>query len=160
MIICKKITKEMCNMVITRRDIETKEIEIPGFRKILKDPKNPDYKELRIYIKNGWIPLDPEDDEREIEKAKKRKKIAKENKERRPSYAEMEKNIKKLKDNQKILDEFNEKKVIKNNYINTLKWYNQNVRDKVVEQIAKEKEQNKADATPKKTEKETKGEVK
>lgn len=44
--------KERCNkMVITRKDVETKEIEIPGFRKILKDPKHPDYKELKIYIK-------------------------------------------------------------------------------------------------------------
>ena len=67
-------------MVIIKKDIETKEIEIPGFRKILKNPKSPDYKELRIYIKNGWIPIDSEDDEREIRKAKRRKQIAKENK--------------------------------------------------------------------------------
>ena len=83
-------------MVIIKKDLETKEIEIPGFRKILKNPKHPDYKELRIYIKNGWIPIDAEDDEKEIQKAKRRKQIAKENKERRPGYEEMEKNIKKL----------------------------------------------------------------
>ena len=78
-------------MVIIKKDLETKEIEIPGFRKILKNPKHPDYKELRIYIKNGWIPIDAEDDEKEIQKAKRRKQIAKENKERRPGYEEMEK---------------------------------------------------------------------
>lgn len=110
-------------MVITRKDIETKEIEIPGFRKILKDPKHPDYKELKIYIARGFIPVDPEDDERELQKAKKRKKIAKENKERRPSYDVMEKNIEKLND-KKMLDEFKARKNIKNNYNNVLKWYN------------------------------------
>ena len=110
-------------MVITRKDIETKEIEIPGFRKILKNPKHPDYKELKIYIARGFIPVDPEDDERELQKAKKRKKIAKENKERRPSYDVMEKNIEKLND-KKMLDEFKARKNIKNNYNNVLKWYN------------------------------------
>lgn len=110
-------------MVITRKDFETKEIEVPGFRKILKDQKNADYKELKIYIKQGWIPVDPEDDERELQKAKKRKKIAKENKERRPSYDVMEKNIEKLND-KKMLDEFKARKNIKNNYNNVLKWYN------------------------------------
>ena len=113
-------------MVIIKKDIDTKEIEIPGFRKILKNPKSPDYKELRIYIKNGWIPIDSEDDEREIRKAKRRKQIAKENKERRPKYKEMEKNIQKLND-KKIIDEFNEKIKIKNNYNNVLKWYNKEV---------------------------------
>lgn len=136
-------------MVITKKDIETKEIEIPGFRKILKNPKNPDYKELRIYIKKGWIPVDPEDDEREIKKAKRRKQIAKENKERRPKYIEMEKNIQKL-DNKKMLDDFNEKRNIKNNYSNVLKWYNEEMK----------KIQNKADTIPQKTEKETKSEAK
>lgn len=110
-------------MVITRKDIETKEIEVPGFRKILKNPKHPDYKELKIYIARGFIPVDPEDDERELQKAKKRKKIAKENKERRPSYDVMEKNIEKLND-KKMLDEFKARKNIKNNYNNVLKWYN------------------------------------
>ena len=110
-------------MVITRKDIETKEIEVPGFRKILKNPKHPDYKELKIYIARGFIPGDPEDDERELQKAKKRKKIAKENKERRPSYDVMEKNIEKLND-KKMLDEFKARKNIKNNYNNVLKWYN------------------------------------
>lgn len=137
-------------MVILRKDLETKEIEIPGFRKILKNPKNPDYKELRIYIKNGWTPIDQEDDEKEIKKAKRRKQIAKENKERRPSYVEMEKNINKLdnKDKQKLLDEFNKKREIKNNYSNVLKWYN-----KEVKQI-----QNGADTTPPANPKGAKGE--
>lgn len=121
--------KGSCNiMVIIRKDLETKEIEIPGFRKILKDPKNPDYKELKIYIKNGWIPVDPEDDQRELQKVKKRKINAKKNKERRPSYAEMENNIQKL-DNRKMLDEFNAKRNIKNNYNNVLKWYNKEVKN-------------------------------
>lgn len=116
--------KVRCNeMVITRKDIETKEIEVPGFRKILKNPKHPDYKELKIYIARGFIPVDPEDDERELQKAKKRKKIAKENKERRPSYDVMEKNIEKLND-KKMLDEFKARKNIKNNYNNVLNWYN------------------------------------
>lgn len=136
-------------MVITRKDIETKEIEIPGFRKILKDPKHPDYKELKIYIKNKWIPVDPEDDERQLQKAKKRKLNAKKNKERRPSYAEMEKTIQKL-DNKKMLDEFNALKKIPNNYNNVLKWYNKQMENTL----------NKADATPLKTEKEAKTEEK
>ena len=136
-------------MVITRKDIETKEIEVPGFRKILKNPKHPDYKELKIYIKNKWIPVDPEDDERELQKAKKRKLNAKKNKERRPSYAEMEKTIQKL-DNKKMLDEFNALKKIPNNYNNVLKWYNKQMENTL----------NKADATPLKTEKEAKTEEK
>ena len=136
-------------MIIIRKDIETKEIEIQGFREILKNPKNPDYKELRIYIKNGWIPIDPEDDERQIEKAKKRKQIAKENKKRRPTYEAMEENIRKSK-NQKILDDFIAKKSIKNNYSNVLKWYNEEVK-----KIQKEET-----ATPKRTEKEAKSEAK
>lgn len=136
-------------MVITRKDVETKEIEIPGFRKILKNPKHPDYKELKIYIKKGYIPVDPEDDERERLKARKRKLNAKKNKERRPGYAEMEKQIQKL-DNKKMLDEFNALKNIKNNYNNVLKWYNKEMN----------KTPNKADVTPLKTEKETKTEDK
>lgn len=143
--------KVRCNkMVITRKDMETKEIEVPGFRKILRNTKNPDYKELKIYIKNGWIPVDPEDDERELQKAKKRKINAKKNKERRPNYDKMEEKIKKLKDSQKILEEFYKRKAIKNNYINVLKWYNDEMK----------KKQNKADTTPPKTEKETKTEDK
>lgn len=142
--------KVRCNeMVITRKDIETKEIEVPGFRKILKNPKHPDYKELKIYIARGFIPVDPEDDERELQKAKKRKKIAKENKERRPSYDVMEKNIEKLND-KKMLDEFKARKNIKNNYNNVLKWYNKEMENTL----------NKADATPLKTEKEAKTEEK
>lgn len=137
-------------MVITRKDMETKEIEVPGFRKILRNTKNPDYKELKIYIKNGWIPVDPEDDERELQKAKKRKLNAKKNKERRPNYDKMEEKIKKLKDSQKILEEFYKRKAIKNNYNNVLKWYNDEMK----------KKQNKADTTPPKTEKETKTEDK
>lgn len=136
-------------MVITKKDIETKEIEIPGFRKILKNPKHPDYKELRIYIKNGWIPVDPEDDQKEIQKAKRRKQIAKENKERRPSYDEMEKSIKKL-DNKTMLDNFNAKKNIKYNYSNVLKWYNKEM----------EKIQNGEKGTPSNNEKGAKGEAK
>lgn len=130
--------------------METKEIEVPGFRKILRNTKNPDYKELKIYIKNGWIPVDPEDDERELQKAKKRKLNAKKNKERRPNYDKMEEKIKKLKDSQKILEEFYKRKAIKNNYNNVLKWYNDEMK----------KKQNKADTTPPKTEKETKTEDK
>lgn len=109
-------------MVILSKDIETKEIEIPGFRKILKNPKNPDYKELRIYIKNGWIPVDREDDEKEKAKMKKKRDNAKQNKERRPKYIDMEKNIKKLS-NDSLLKEFTELKNIKGNYNNVLKWY-------------------------------------
>ena len=136
-------------MVIIKKDLETKEIEIPGFRKILKNPKHPDYKELRIYIKNGWIPIDAEDDEKEIQKAKRRKQIAKENKERRPGYEEMEKNIKKL-DNKKMLDEFKQLTSIKNNYSKVVKWYNEEMK----------KPQNETKATPQKNEKETKNEGK
>ena len=136
-------------MVIIKRDLETKEIEIPGFRKILKNPKHPDYKELKIYIKNGWIPVDAEDDEKEIQKAKKRKQISKENKERRPTYIEMEKNILKI-DNKKMLDEFNQLRNIKNNYINVLKWYNEEMT----------KPQNETKPTSQKNEKETKNEGK
>lgn len=110
-------------MVIIKKNIETKEIEIEGFRKILRNPKDPDYKELRIYIKNGWIPIDPEDDIREIQKAKRKKQLAKANKERRPKYIEMEKRLKNL-DNKKLLDEFYSIKNIKNNYSKVLKWYN------------------------------------
>lgn len=134
-------------MVITRKDIETKEIEIPGFRKILKNPKHPDYKELRIYIRHGWIPVDAEDDQKEIEKAKRRKKIAKENKERRPKYEEMEKKIQKL-NNRAMLDSFNAKRKIKNNYNNVLKWYNEEMK----------KIQNRAGATPKRSEAEVESE--
>lgn len=136
-------------MVIIKKDVENKEIEIPGFRKILKNPKHPDYKELRIYIKNGWIPIDREDDEKEIQKAKKRKQIARENKQRRPTYKEMEKNIQKL-DNKKMLDEFKQLTSIKNNYSKVVKWYNEEMK----------KPQNETKATPQKNEKETKNEVK
>lgn len=114
-------------MVILSKDIETKEIEIEGFRKILKNPRHPDYKELRIYIKKGWIPVDPADDKIQLEKAKKRKKIAKENKERRPSYCEMEETINKLND-KKMLDTFKEKSSIKYNYNNVLKWYHEEMK--------------------------------
>lgn len=117
-------------MVILKKDIETKEIEIPDFRKILKNPKNTDYKELRIYIKNGWIPVDPEDDKRELQKAKKKKQNAIKNKERRPSYTVIENNIIKL-DNTQMLEEFYKRKEIKNNYNNVLKWYNEQVRNQV-----------------------------
>lgn len=136
-------------MVIIKKDVENKEIEIPGFRKILKNPKHPDYKELRIYIKNGWIPIDREDDEKEIQKAKKRKQIARENKQRRPTYKEMEKNIQKL-DNKKMLDEFKQLTSIKNNYSKVVKWYNEEMK----------KPQNETKPTPQKNEKETKNEVK
>lgn len=134
-------------MVILRKDIETKEIEIPDFRKILKNPKNPDYKELRIYIKNGWIPVDSEDDKRELQKAKKRKQNAIKNKERRPSYAVIENNIIKL-DNKQMLEEFYKRKEIKNNYNNVLKWYNEKMKNL----------ENGKDKTLTKSEKETKSE--
>lgn len=118
-------------MVILKKDFETKEIEIPGFRKILKNTKHPDYKELRVYIKNGWIPIDPEDDDKEIQKAKKRKQVARDNKARRPKYIEMEKNLQKQINNKKldpkILEEFKERKGIKNNYQKVLKWYNEEI---------------------------------
>ena len=118
-------------MVILKKDFETKEIQIPGFRKILKNTKHPDYKELRVYIKNGWIPIDPEDDDKEIQKAKKRKQVARDNKARRPKYIEMEKNLQKQINNKKldpkILEEFKERKGIKNNYQKVLKWYNEEI---------------------------------
>lgn len=136
-------------MIIKSKDLETKEIEIQGFRKILKNPKHPDYKELRIYIKKGWIPIDPEDDERELQKAKRKKQLAKENKERRPSYEIMEKTIKKL-DNKKLLEEFEQLKSIKNNYSEVVKWYNREVKN-----IKKE-----VKATPQKAEKVVKNEGK
>ena len=136
-------------MVIGKKDLETREVEIPGFRKILNNPKHRDYKELKIYIKRGWIPIDPEDDEKELQKAKRRKKIAKENKERRPKYEEMEKNIQKLND-KKMLEEFNAKRNIKNNYSNVLRWYNKEM----------EKVQKGEDTKPQKTEKGTKSEEK
>lgn len=121
-------------MVIVRKDIETKEIEIPGFRKILKNPKHPDYKELKIYIKNGWIPVDPEDDEKEIEKAKKRKQVVKANKARRPKYIEMEKNLQKLLNDKKLTEEnltnFKNERNKKNNYANVLKCYNKIIENK------------------------------
>lgn len=115
-------------MVILSKDLETREIEIPGFRKILNNAKHPDYKELKIYIKNGWMPIDSEDNEREIQKAKKRKLNAKKNKKRRPSYAKMEEKIKKL-NNQEMLNEFKKKKEIKNNYNNVLIWYNDQMKN-------------------------------
>ena len=124
----------MYTMVILKKDFETKEIQIPGFRKILKNPKHPDYKELRVYIKNNWIPVDPEDEEKEIQKAKKRKQVAKEQKARRPKYEVMEKNIQKLIDSKKldkkVLDDFYIKRNIKNNYIKVLKWYNEEIKRK------------------------------
>lgn len=120
-------------MVIVRKDFETKEIEIQGFRKILKDPKHPNHKELKIYIKNGWIPVDTEDDEKEMQKAKKRKQVLKENKARRPKYVEMEKNLQKLIKDKKIdsaeLENFNSQKAIKNNYAVVLKWYNEIIKN-------------------------------
>ena len=145
-------------MVIVRKDFDTKEIEIQGFRKILNNPKHPDYKELKLYIKKGWIPVDTEDDEREIEKAKRRKKVARENKARRPSYKEMENNLQKLLNDKKIdksvLDNFKaekENKEIKNNnYSNVLKWYNGEM----------EKIQKELNKTPKKIEKDTKSDNK
>lgn len=142
-------------MVILRKDFGTKEIEIPGFRKFLNNPKHPDYKELRIYTKNGWTPIDPDDDEKEIQRAKKRKLNAKKNKERRPKYIEMEKNIQKLKDNKELLQEFNKKRETKNNYNNVLKWYNDEVKSKLTEEDAKGE-----DKTSAKTEKGAKGEAK
>lgn len=126
-------------MVIVEKNIETKEIEIQGFRKILKDPKHPDYKELRIYIKNGWIPIDPEDDEKEMQKAKDRKRVLKEKKASRPSYKEMEDNLKKQVKNEKlnetVLDKFYVNKNVKNNYPKVLKWYKE-----ILENMKKEAE--------------------
>lgn len=115
-------------MVIVRRDYETKEIEIPGFRKILNNPKHPDHKTLKNYTKNGWIPVDHEDEERELEKAKKKKQKAKENRERRPSYKVMEEKLTDLINDNKLdkkeLDNFKAVRDIKNNYNNVLNWYN------------------------------------
>lgn len=121
-------------MVIKAKDFETKEIEILGFRKILKDPKHPDYKELKLYIKKGWIPVDPEDDEKEIQKAKRRKQVAKENKARRPKYATMKEKVKELIKNNKLKDkdlqDLEEKIKIKNNYKNVLEFYNKLIENK------------------------------
>lgn len=115
-------------MVILRKNYETREIEIPGFRKILNNPKHPDYRELKMYIKKGWIPVDTEDDAKELQKAKKKKQVAKRNKELKPSYVEMERNLTNLTNNNKLdkkeLDNFKQKKDIKYNYQNVLNWYN------------------------------------
>lgn len=131
-------------MVILRRDYETKEIEIPGFRKILNNPKHPDHKTLKNYTKNGWIPVDHEEEERELEKAKKRKQTAKENKARKPSYVVMEEKLTDLINENKLdkkeLDNFKAVRDIKNNYNNVLKWYND-----IIKTIP-----NETDATPKK----------
>lgn len=59
----------------------------------------------------------------------------------------MEENIKKL-NNEKMLNDFNAKKEIKNNYRNVLKWYNENVKN--IQSIK--------EATPQKTEIEAKSE--
>lgn len=121
-------------MVILSKDFETKEIGILGFRKILKDQTHPDYKELKLYIKNGWIPVDPEDDEKELQKARRRRQLTKDNKARRPKYDTMEAKIKdlikekKLKD--KDLTDFIALKGTKNNYKNVLSWYNKLLEDK------------------------------
>ena len=116
-------------MVIVRKDYETKEIEIQGFRKILNNPKHPSNKEIKMYIKQGWIIIDTEDDAREVQKAKKKKQIAKENKERRPSYKVMEEKLTDLINEnnleKKELDSFKTIRDIKNNYKNVLKWYNE-----------------------------------
>lgn len=121
-------------MVILSKDFETKEIGILGFRKILKDQTHPDYKELKLYIKNGWIPVDPEDDEKELQKARKRRQLTKENKARRPKYETMQTKIedlikeKKLKE--KDLTDFKALIEIKNNYKNVLEWYNKLLENK------------------------------
>lgn len=127
-------------MVIVRRDFETKEIEIRGFRKILQDPKHPNRKEVTMYMKNGWIITDSEDDEKELLKDKKRKQTLKENKARRPSYKEIEKSLNKLlkdkKIEQEVLNSFNSQIKIKGSYISVLKWYNE-----ILENIPKETNQ-------------------
>ena len=118
-------------MVILRRDYETKEIEIPGFRKILNNPKHPDHKTLKNYTKNGWIPVDHEDEERELEKAKKKKQKAKENRERRPSYKVMEEKLTDLINENKLdkkeLDNFKAVRDIKNNYNDKSRFPNLNL---------------------------------
>lgn len=134
-------------MVILSKDIETKEIEIPGFRKILNNPKSPDYKELRIYIKNGWIPVDREDDEKEKAKMKKKRDNAKQNKSRRPTYEVMESKIKDLKylSKKEKLKEFLDKKSMKGNYNNVLNWYFKTLNEEA--EAKKNKEEAEKDST-------------
>ena len=120
-------------MVIVKKDYETKEIEIQGFRNILKDQKHPDYKELKMYMKKGWIPVDTEDDAKQIEKAQKRKKNARESQARKPSYEKMESKIKELIKEKKLsnetLDKFYADKKRKYNYNNVLNWYKETIKN-------------------------------
>lgn len=114
-------------MVILSKNFETKEIEIQGFRKILNNPKHPDYREIKMYIKQGWILVDTEDDAKELQKAKKRKQTAKKNKESRPKYDVMEQTLQELLNEKKITEEaynnFMALRNIKNNYKNALSEY-------------------------------------
>lgn len=136
-------------MIIINKDFETKEIEVRGFREILRNPKHKDYKELRVYIKNGWIPIDTEDNEKEIERDKRRKQRAIDNKKRKPKYDNMEDKIKKL-NNKTMLDTFYSKKQIKGNYNNVLKWYNEEmkkIQDKEEKVTSKGKAETKIEET-------------
>lgn len=143
-------------MVIIKKDIETKEIEIKGFRKILRNPKHPDYKELRIYIKNGWTPIDPEDDEKEIKKAKRREQAIKKTKENKPKYDVMKENIEKLINNNKIgkevLTTFLKRKNDKIKYNDNLQWYNDLKIAEKIKELEDEKKQKETKATSQKEE--------
>lgn len=143
-------------MVILRKDYETKEIEIPGFRKILNDPKHPNNKEVKMYMKQGWIVIDTEDDAKELEKAKQRKKTIKKTKENKPKYDVMKENIEKLIDNNKlskeVLTTFLKRREDKIKYNENLKWYNDlNIAEKIKE-LEEEKKQKETKATSQKEE--------
>lgn len=132
-------------MVILRKDYETKEIEIQGFRKILNDPKHPNNKEVKMYIKQGWIVIDTEDDAKELEKAKQRKQIIKKTKENKPKYDVMKDNIEKLIDNNKlskeVLTTFLKRREDKIKYNDNLKWYNDLKIAEKLKELEQEKKQ-------------------
>lgn len=132
-------------MVILSKNFETKEIEIQGFRKIINNPKHPDYREARMYIKQGWILVDTEDDAKELQKAKKRKQSAKKNKESRPKYVVMEQTLNDLLKENKIskedFDAFMKERKEKNNYKNALSKYND-----IMDEVKKKEEEAKAKA--------------
>lgn len=143
-------------MVILRKDYETKEIEIPGFRKILNDPKHPNNKEVKMYMKQGWIVIDTEDDAKELEKAKQRKKTIKKTKENKPKYDVMKENIEKLIDNNKlskeVLTTFLKRREDKIKYNENLKWYNDLKIAEKIKELEEEKKQKETKATSQKEE--------
>lgn len=143
-------------MVILRKDYETKEIEIPGFRKILNNPKHPNNKEVKMYMKQGWIVIDTEDDAKELEKAKQRKKTIKKTKENKPKYDVMKENIEKLIDNNKlskeVLTTFLKRREDKIKYNENLKWYNDLKIAEKIKELEEEKKQKETKATSQKEE--------